>query len=317
MKNVNIGSSSWETSAIALGIMRMADLSTDQATKAIEAAHDNGINFIDSADIYGMGKSEKVFAQGLKNSVLNRDDFYIQSKGGIVANPDGKIADFEVGKRYDFSKEHLIESVNGILQRLDIDYLDSFLLHRPDTLMDVDEIAATFDELQATGKVCHFGVSNFNPEQYQMLQEAIDQKLLINQLQFGIMHTGMIDFGIHTNMNDDRSLSHDGGILEFSRRKGVTIQAWSPFQYGFFDGVFINNDKFPELNKKLEELATKYSVGKNAIATAWILRHPANMQVILGTMNPEHIADSAAGGDVKLTAQEWYDVYFAAGNDLP
>lgn len=317
MKKVNIGNSNWEVSAIALGIMRMADISANDATKAIEAAHDSGINFIDSADIYGMGKSEKVFSQGLKDSSLNREDFYIQSKGGIVANPDGKIVDFEVGKRYDFSKKHLIESVEGILQRLDIDYLDSFLLHRPDTLMEVDAVAEAFDELQTASKVRHFGVSNFNPEQYKMVQEAVNQKLLINQLQFGIMHTGMIDFGIHTNMNNERSIDHDGGILEFSRRKGVTIQAWSPFQYGFFDGVFINNDKFPELNKKLEELATKYSVGKNAIATAWILRHPANMQVILGTMNPEHIVDSASGGDVKLTAQEWYDVYFAAGNDLP
>ncbi|MDO1604686.1 aldo/keto reductase [Lactobacillus sp. YT155] len=317
MKNVRIGNSNWETSAIALGIMRMADLSADQATKAIEAAHDNGINFIDSADIYGMGKSEEVFAQGLKNSSLNRDDFYIQSKGGIINNPDGKLANFEAGKRYDFSKKHIVESVDGILQRLNIDYLDSFLLHRPDTLMDPEEIAKAFDELQTTGKVRHFGVSNFNPEQYQMVQEAVDQKLLINQLQFGIMHTGMIDFGIHTNMSDDRSVDHDGGILEFSRRKGVTIQAWSPFQYGFFEGVFINNDKFPELNSKLEELAKKYNVGKNAIATAWILRHPANIQVILGTMNPDHIADSAQGGDVQLTNQEWYDVYFAAGNDLP
>lgn len=317
MKNVRIGNSNWETSAIALGIMRMADLSADQATKAIEAAHDSGINFIDSADIYGMGKSEEVFAQGLKNSSLNRDDFYIQSKGGIINNPDEKLANFEPGKRYDFSKKHIVESVDGILQRLNIDYLDSFLLHRPDTLMDPEEIAKAFDELQTTGKVRHFGVSNFNPEQYQMVQEAVDQKLLINQLQFGIMHTGMIDFGIHTNMSDDRSVDHDGGILEFSRRKGVTIQAWSPFQYGFFEGVFINNDKFPELNSKLEELAKKYNVGKNAIATAWILRHPANIQVILGTMNPDHIADSAQGGDIQLTNQEWYDVYFAAGNDLP
>ena len=210
-----------------------------------------------------------------------------------------------------------MDSVDGILKRMEIDYLDSYLLHRPDPLMEPEEIAEAFDILQASGKVRHFGVSNFNPEQFQLLQSQVDQKLLMNQLQFSIMHTGMIDYGMHTNMTDTRSFDHDGGILEFSRRKGVTIQAWSPFQYGFFEGVFVDNDKFPELNELLDKLAKKYDTNKNAIATAWILCHPANMQVILGTMNPTRIKESAAGGDVTLTKQEWYDVYFAAGNDLP
>lgn len=158
-------------------------------------------------------------------------------------------------KRYDFSKQHLLDSVDGILERMGIDYLDSYLLHRPDPLMEPEEIAEAFDILQASGKVRHFGVSNFNPEQFQLLQAHVDQKLLINQLQFSIMHTGMIDYGMHTNMTDTRSFDHDGGVLEFSRRKGVTIQAWSPFQYGFFEGVFVDNDKFPELNELLEKLA--------------------------------------------------------------
>ena len=306
MKQRYIGESNWQASAIALGIMRMNSLTPEKAAKAIDTAYDSGINFIDSADIYGGGKSEEVFGEALKQSSVNRDDLYIQSKGGIVS-----------GQRYDFSKQHLIDAVDGSLKRLGVDYLDSFLLHRPDPLMELDDVAEAFDELQRAGKVRHFGVSNFNPQQFMLLQESIDQRLMINQLQFSIMHTGMIDFGIHTNMTDTRSINHDGGIIEFSRRMGVTIQAWSPFQYGTFAGTFINNDKFPELNKKLEELADKYNVSKNAIAAAWILRHPANIQVIIGTMNPEHIADSAKGGDVDLTKQEWYDVYLAAGNDLP
>ena len=303
-----IGNSYWKTSAIALGIMRMAALTPTKAAAALEAALESDINFIDSADMYGDGKSELVFAAAMKEAGISRDQFFIQSKGGIVTGDE---------KRYDFSKQHLLDSVDGILKRMEIDYLDSYLLHRPDPLMEPEEIAEAFDILQASGKVRHFGVSNFNPEQFQLLQSQVDQKLLMNQLQFSIMHTGMIDYGMHTNMTDTRSFDHDGGILEFSRRKGVTIQAWSPFQYGFFEGVFVDNDKFPELNELLDKLAKKYDTNKNAIATAWILRHPANMQVILGTMNPTRIKESAAGGDVTLTKQEWYDVYFAEENALP
>ena len=287
-----IGNSYWRTSAIALGIMRMAALTPTKAAEALEAALESEINFIDSADMYGDGKSELVFAAAMKEAGISRDKFFIQSKGGIVTGDD---------KRYDFSKQHLLDSVDGILERMEIDYLDSYLLHRPDPLMESEEIAEAFDILQASGKVRHFGVSNFNPEQFKLLQSHVDQKLLINQLQFSIMHTGMIDYGMHTNMTDTRSFDHDGGILEFSRR----------------EGVFVDNDKFPELNELLDKLAKKYDTNKNAIATAWILRHPANMQVILGTMNPTRIKESAAGGDVTLTKQEWYDVYFAAGNDLP
>jgi len=317
MRQLNIGNTNWKASAVALGIMRMEALSTKDAAKTLETAVDSGINFIDSADIYGMGNSEKVFGEAMKQANISRDDIYIQSKGGIVFDPARSHGSFVFGKRYDFSKQHLIDTVDGILERMQIDYLDSFLLHRPDPLMEPEEVAEAFDDLQRAGKVRHFGVSNFNPQQFSLVQEAVDQKLLINQLQFSIAHTGMIDFGLHTNMTDARSINHDDGILEFSRRMGTTIQAWSPFQYGMFEGTFIGSDKFPELNKKLQELADKYDVSKNAIATAWILRHPANIQVIIGTMNPEHIADSAMGADIDLTKQEWYDIYFAAGNDLP
>ena len=317
MQTVKIGGTNWEASNVALGIMRMGTLPVPQAVEALQMAHEVGINFIDSADIYGndpvlgRGSSEIHFGQAFKQSGLSRDDFYIQSKGGLFANSDNKIT------RYDSSKAHLIQAVDGILQRMGIDYLDSFLIHRPDPLMDPAEIAAAFDELQAAGKVRHFGVSNFNPQQIALLQSATDQKLLVDQVQFSIAHTGMIDFGLHTNMTDARSINHDGGLLEYARRKQMTIQTWSPFQYGTFAGTFINNDQFADLNDLLAKLADKYHASKNAIAVAWILRHPAKMQVLLGTMNPAHIADSAAGSDIKLTKQEWYDIYFAAGNDLP
>ncbi|MBB1070374.1 aldo/keto reductase [Limosilactobacillus sp. RRLNB_1_1] len=317
MRNVKIGATSWEVSNIALGIMRMGTLPVPKAVDALEAAHDAEINFIDSADIYGndpqlgRGSSEIHFGEALSRSSLTRDDFYIQSKGGLFANADNKIT------RYDSSKKHLIAAVDGILKRMGIDYLDSFLIHRPDPLMVPAEVAAAFDQLQAAGKVRHFGVSNFNPQQIALLQSATNQRLLIDQVQFGLKHTGMIDFGLHTNMTDNAANDHDGGLLEYTRRKHMTIQTWSPFQYGTFAGTFINNDQFPELNELLASLAHKYEVSKNAIAVAWILRHPAHMQVLLGTMTPAHIIDSAKGSDITLTNQEWYDLYLAAGNDLP
>ena len=313
MRQIKIGNTNFSASAIAFGIMRMNKLSVDEAVKALETAHDTGINFIDSSDIYGHGKSEEIFGEALEKSSLSRDDFYIQSKTGIFEDESQNYKT----TRYDFSKEHIIKSVDGILSRMKIDYLDSLLLHRPDALMDPAEIAAAFDELQKDGKVRHFGVSNFNPMQVELLQAGLSQKLLINQLQLSVMHTGPIDFNIHTNMTDARSIDHDRGVLDYSRLHNMTVQAWSPFQYGQIEGNFIGNPKFPEVNDVLQKLANKKGVSKNAIAAAWILRHPAIGQVIIGTMTPEHIVDSAKGADISLTAQEWYDIYLAAGNDLP
>lgn len=317
MKTIKLGNTNFEASQVALGIMRMAGMETGKAADAINAAVDSGINYIDSADIYGEGQSETKFKEALKQANVNRDKLFIQSKGGIVLDPKRSHDGLVFGARYDFSKEHLIESVDGILERMGLDYLDSFLLHRPDPLMEEDEVADALDTLQRQGKVRHFGVSNFNPEQVEMVQSWVGQRLIINQLQFNVVHSGMVTRGMHTNMIDNGSIDHDGGILEYSRRKHMTIQAWSPFNYGLFAGMYINDPKYPELNAKLQELADKYGVSKNAIATAWIMRHPAHVQVLLGTMNPEHIKDSAKGADVELTKQEWYDLYFAAGNDLP
>lgn len=317
MKKINIGNTNWQVTNLALGIMRMGTLTVQQSVDALLAAHDAGINFIDSADIYGndpqlgRGSSEIHFGQAFRQSGLHRDDFYIQSKAGLFANADNQIT------RYDSSKHHLLTAVDGILERMGIDYLDSLLIHRPDALMDPAEVAAAFDELQMTGKVRHFGVSNFNPGQIALLQAATSQRLLIDQVQFGLKHTGMLDYDFHTNMTDNGSINHDGGLLEYTRLHHMTIQTWSPFQYGTFAGTFINNEQFPQLNSELAQLADKYGVSKNAIAVAWILKHPAKMQVLLGTMNPKHIADSAAGSDITITNQEWYDLYLAAGNTLP
>lgn len=306
MKYAQLGTSGVEASRVALGVMRISEKSPEEAVKIITTAMDCGINFFDTADVYGGGKSSRVLGRALKDAGIARDKVILQTKFGIVA-----------GKRYDFSKKHLLEALDFGLTNLGVDYVDFALLHRPDTLVELDQVAEAFNELQNAGKVRHFGVSNVNPWQAELLQSAVDQKLEVNQLQFGLGHTGMVEQEFHVNMSDASSVDHDGGIIAYSRLKKMTIQAWSPFQYGFFESVFIDNPKFPELNAKLEELTKKYDSTKNGIATAWILRHPAQMQVILGSMNPTRIQQMAAGADVTLEAQDWYDLYFAAGNDLP
>lgn len=311
MKRFNLGSSDLEASRVALGVMRIADKSRDEAASVVRAALDGGVTFFDSADVYAAGKSSEVFGRALKDLGVDRSSIQIQTKFGIVNPNDSGIV------RYDFSKQHLLEALDGELERLGTDYVDSVLLHRPDTLVDTEELAEAFNEMESSGKVHHFGVSNMNPWQVELIQSAVSQKMEANQLQFGLMHTHMIQQELHANMEDPASLDHDGGILAYSRVKKMTIQAWSPFQYGFFEGPFIDNPKFPELNAELEALAQKYSTSKNAIAVAWILRHPATMQVILGSMNPARLTEMIAGGDIDLERQDWWDLYVSAGNILP
>lgn len=317
MKQTNLGNTTLKIPTMGLGIMRMNSKTPQEAAKVLETAFDNGINFIDSADIYGQGESEKIFGKALKLSKLNREELFIQSKVGIIIDPAKSEGSRVFGSRYEFTKNHILDAVDGILERMDITYLDSILLHRPDALMDLDGIKEAFDILQAEGKVRFFGVSNFNVEQFLMLQNTVSQPLMFNQLQFGLMHTGMIDSDFNVNVTGTVNANHSYGLLSFLRRKHITLQAWSPFQYGQFEGSFINNPNFPELNEELEKLAKKYNVGKNAIATAWILRWPGQAQVIIGAMTPAHITDSAKGADITLTRQEWYDLYMAAGHDLP
>ncbi|MBC1689646.1 aldo/keto reductase family oxidoreductase [Listeria welshimeri] len=305
MKRITIGNSALTASEISLGCMRMADLSKEDANKVINTALENGIDFFDHADIYGGGKSEEVFADAIDMNATIREKMILQSKCGIRQG------------FFDFSKEHIISSVEGSLKRLKTDYLDTLLLHRPDTLFEPEEVAAAFTELEKSGKVRHFGVSNQNPGQIELLKKYVDQELIANQLQFSIMHTGMIDTGFNVNMTIDPSLDRDGGILEYSRLNNMTIQAWSPFQYGFFEGVFLDNDNFPELNKTIDKIAADKGVTNSAIAVAWIQRHPASFQTVVGTMNPGRIADIAKASDVTLSREEWYEIYRAAGNQLP
>ena len=306
MKKIKIANTDMTASQLILGCMRINE-SGKNPVETIQTAYDHGINFFDHADIYGDGECETIFSKALKETSISRSDIYLQSKVGI-----------KPGIAFDFSKQHIIEAVEGSLKRLDTDYLDALLLHRPDTLVEPEEVAEAFSQLEKAGKVRAFGVSNQNPGQIELLKTAVKQPLNINQLQFGLKHTGMIDAGINVNMENQAGLVRDGGILEYSRIHDMTIQAWSPFQYGFFEGVFVGNDeKFPELNARLLELAEQYKVTPSGIAVAFINRHPAKFQTVLGTMTPSRIIEATEAADIVFTREEWYSLYMAAGNILP
>ena len=305
MKAIDIGKSGLLASEISLGCMRIAELDQPAVDTLVNTALEVGIDYFDHSDVYSEGRCEEVFADAFYRSSFTREQVILQSKCGIRQG------------MFDFSREHILSAVEGILSRLKTDYLDVLLLHRPDTLMEPEEIADAFSQLEQSGKVRHFGVSNMNPGQIDLLRRFVDQKIVANQLQLSLTNTGMIDSGINVNMQIDRSVDRDGSILEYCRLHDITIQAWSPFQYGFFKGVFLDNDMFPELNRSIDTLAEDKEVTNTAIAIAWLLRHPAKMQPVVGTTNPGRVRDIAQASGVEMTRQEWYSLYLAAGNTLP
>lgn len=305
MKSVPVVNCDLDASEISLGCMRIHELTNPEISTLIHTALDEGVNFFDHADIYGGGQSEAKFAEALGMNASLREKMILQTKCGIRKGS------------FDFSKEHILEAVDGSLKRLQTDFIDVLLLHRPDALVEPEEVAEAFTILQDSGKVKYFGVSNQNPMQIDLLKKSVKQPLIFNQLQFSITNTGMIDQGINVNMEIDHSIDRDGSILDYCRLHDITIQPWSPFLYGFFEGVFLDNPKFPELNQKIDELAAAYGVANTAIAIAWILRHPAKMQPIVGTTKPGRLKDICKASDVTLTRQEWYAIYLAAGNKLP
>lgn len=305
MRTMKLGSSTLEVPVIAVGCMRINSLDKTGAERFVQTALDKGANFFDHADIYGGGTCEEIFADAIHMNDEVREKIILQSKCGIRPG------------MFDFSKEHILESVDAILKRLRTDYLDILLLHRPDTLVEPEEVAEAFDRLESSGKVRHFGVSNQTPMQIQLLKKSVKQPLVANQLQLSITNTTMISSGFNVNMENDAAVHRDGSILDYCRLNDITIQPWSPFQYGFFEGVFLGNDKFPELNKQIDEIAEKYDVSNTTIAIAWLLRHPAHMQPVIGTMNLDRLNDCCNASEVHLTREEWYAIYRAAGNILP
>lgn len=305
MKTIHVPGANLDVAEISLGCMRISGMSNAEIAHLIHTALDEGVTFFDHADIYGGGQSEAKFAEALDMTPRVRETMLIQSKCGIRKG------------MYDFSKEHILEAVDGSLKRLRTEYLDVLLLHRPDALVEPQEVAAAFDELERSGKVRHFGVSNQHPRQMDLLRKFVRQPIVANQLQLSITNATMITSGLNVNMENAEAVNRDGYVLDYCRLHDITIQPWSPFQYGFFEGVFIGSPKFPELNKTLDELAHKHNVTPTTIAIAWLLRHPARMQPVIGTMNELRLRECLQAADVQLSREEWYAVLMAAGNKLP
>ena len=306
MKNIILGKTNISVPAISVGCMRLNALEQNKANEFINNAIEHGATHFDHADIYGKGDCELIFGKAVKELNVKRENIFIQSKCGIVPNV-----------MYDFSYEHIINSVDGILSRLSTDYLDMLLLHRPDALIEPEIVAKAFDDLYKCGKVKAFGVSNMKPMQIELIKKYCGYDIQANQLQLSVTNSQMIRNGMEVNMFTEGSLDRDGSVLDYCRLNDITIQAWSPFQYGFFEGVFLDNDRFAELNGVINEIAQKYSVSNVSIASAWILRHPANIQMISGTMNTDRFNKICQGADIVLTREEWYKIYLAAGNMLP
>lgn len=306
MKNIKLGKTNISVPAISVGCMRLNSLDQKNANDYINNAIENGAVHFDHADIYGRGDCESMFGKAMKEVGIKRENIFIESKCGIVP-----------GVMYDFSYEHIVGSVDGILSRLGTDYIDMLLLHRPDALVEPEIVAKAFDDLYNSGKVKAFGVSNMKPMQIELLRKYCNFDIQANQLQLSVTNSQMIRNGMEVNMFTEGSLDRDGSVLDYCRLNDITIQAWSPFQYGFFEGVFLDNDRFSHLNSVINEIAVKYGVSNISIATAWILRHPANIQMISGTMNKDRFNEICKGADIVLTREEWYKIYLAAGNMLP
>lgn len=311
MRTVPLGPDGRQVPNVVLGLMRIGEMGDDEIRTLVGAARDAGIDFFDHADVYGgdLHVSERRFAEALQLSASERDAITIQTKAGI-RHP---------GPYFDFSYEHLVASVEASLRALDTDRIDVFLLHRPDALVEPDEVARAFDHLESSGKVRAFGVSNHTVRQLDLLRASVRQPLVANQIQLSITHAPVIAQGVASNMlGQEQAVTLDGGgIVDYCRLHGITLQAWSPFQAGFFTGVFLDSPEYPELNAVIDRLAGEYDVAPIAIATAWITRHPAGMQVVLGTTNAERVAAAAAGSDIPLTRAQWYELFRAAGHIVP
>ena len=308
MRYITLGQDDKELSEIVLGMMRIEDKSVKEVEELVETALSVGINAFDLADIYGRGRCEELLGLVLKNRPDLREKMWIQSKCGI------RIEEFTY---FDFSKEYILQSVDGILERLQVDYLDSLLLHRPDALMESDQVAEAFDLLYKQGKVRNFGVSNQNPMMMELLKKDVKQPLAVNQLQLSAAFTPGFESGFHVNMEDSQAAMRDGSIFEYCKLHDVVIQAWSVLQFGYFKGNFVGNEKFQDLNQVLDRLAIKYGVTSSTIAISWILRYPAKMQAVVGTTNPKHLREVSQAANFSLTRKEWYEIYLAAGNNLP
>ena len=305
MEKIRLGKSGLMVPPIAVGCMRITGMTASETEAFFRTAIEEGANFIDHADIYGAGRCEEIFGDLMRTAMIPRERVLIQSKCGIK------------NQEFDFSKKHILASVEGSLKRLKTDYIDVLLLHRPDALVEPEEVAEAFDLLHKAGKVRHFGVSNHKPMQIRLLQKYLRQPLVANQIQMSITNATAVTQGLSVNTMMENGVDRDGSVLDFCRLEDITVQPWSPFQHGYFSGPFLGNEKYPELNRLIDELAEKYRVANTTIAIAWLLRHPAKLQPVTGTTNVQRLRDCIRAAEIKLERSEWYRLLLAAGNTLP
>lgn len=294
-------------SRIALGLMRISELNVDQVEQLISNALDNGINFFDLADIYGNGRCEELLGLVLKKNPSLRKRMYIQTKIGIRKNP----------KRYDLSYDYIIQAVNDCLKRLQLDYIDCLLLHRPDIFMDCDEVASAISYLIKQGLIRDFGVSNFSSSEIAYLSSALDVKIKYNQLQLGVGNTLMVDQTMYTNLNNSYVTKDNDDLFFYLKKEKIIVQCWSPYFVGFFEGSIFDEEKYPVLNQVLEKYANRYNTSKCAIATAFLLKLDKNLLVITGSTNIEHIKESLDGEKINLSREDWYSLYNEIGHKVP
>lgn len=311
-------------SQLVLGCMRMGgdwdkinpftEEHVKEGQRAVEAALEIGINMFDHADIYTAGKAERVFGEVLKANPRLREQIILQSKCGIKF-PDGTSP-----HQFDFSAGHILQSVDGILRRLGTEYLDILLLHRPDPLVDPEEVAGAIHQLKASGKVRHFGVSNMSQGQIKLLQAYSDEKFIVNQLEMSLLKIGFLETGVHVNQEAAKDNVFPEGTLEYCRLENIQLQSWGPLARGLYSGRSLDDQSESAIAtaKLVQQMAADKGTAPEAIVLAWLMTHPANIQPVIGTINPGRIRACKDAAELRLTRDEWYTLYtISRGRKLP
>lgn len=308
MDYIEYGANKTRASKLMLGMWRFADETPEHVAELVETCLDCGVNALDTADVYGRGHCEELLGEAFALRPGLRDQVFLQTKVGIRKEPH---------TWFDFSFQHIVEGCEASLKRLNTDHVESLLLHRPDILMEPEEVAEAFTRLHDAGKVLDFGVSNMNPTTMHFLQKWLPFPIAANQMQLSAAYTPMIDAELYVDRAEDYAVMRDGGVMEYCRENDIAIQTWSSLQVGYEKKVLFGHPNHPQLNAVLERMAEEKGVTPTAVALAWILRYPAKMQAIIGTSKASRIRDAAEACSISISRQEWYEIYATDGRRVP